>query len=587
MGMAMKSFEGISTNIPGVYSKSIFPPSAGNTGARTNVVAIIGSCDAGVPYNAAGVDDASRLNVISSVAQALDVLRGGDAYYMAEFFLTPTKDAALNKPSEVIVFRVDPAEQAVSTVKDGSSNTIIALKSSRYGTVGNQLCRKIVTGTSEGYRVTLKFQGSIVADVDNITLNCLQIQYTGSGTAATMTINSTGLTTSVTGASADNLSLTWADFPTLGALAAFIDEHPAYTCTLMTASNESSDILDAVSSQDIMTTAYTAKALVEALIRFFNKQSGGEVVASLETGAARTPVAVDTNFVFFTGGTKGTATATDWANCLAYMEKFKLNHILVASGNPTYAAMVDDHCQRMSGIKEKRNRAASGGAALGKDLATRIAESRAMNSARFEYHYTPIYRADVVNNGEVKQFAPFFGAALTAGIRYANNVTMSATFKSVNVLGVAEKYDTPTKEKIISAGGTLFGVEENGVVVIHNVTTYQGQNLILNLPSMLRTCDAITLDSQARIQARLAAQMTAADALIINDMKNFLTTNLLPDYRDSKKWLTDDPINGDKAFSDVEFRLEGDAFYFTFTGIVPAPMHFVFVKQKFVVPGSK
>ena len=33
MGIAEKQFEGISTNIPGVYSKSEFPPSAGAAGA--------------------------------------------------------------------------------------------------------------------------------------------------------------------------------------------------------------------------------------------------------------------------------------------------------------------------------------------------------------------------------------------------------------------------------------------------------------------------------------------------------------------------------------------------------------------------
>lgn len=586
MGVAAKQFEGIETRIPDVYTKSEFPPSAGASGAATNIVAVIGSCEGGIPYNATDLKEEERVNIISSVAQALNILQGGNAYYMTEFYLSPSKDAFLNNPSLCLVFRVDPAVKASTTVQDASLNDIIDLESTRYGTLGNQLARKIEAATNLGHKVTVKFQGTILAEQDDVGLEYLAIQYTGAGTAASMNITATQLDVTVTGASADDLTLLFSEYTKLGNLVEYINEQPNYTCQLLSSSDRLTTTFDAVTAQDIKTSEYTAVAYVEALIEFFNTQCGGELTAALHASATRTDVTNDGSFIFLSGGTKGSATATDWANCLALMEKFKINHVLVATGDLATNAMVDAHLVKMSGIKEKRNRSGGSGATAGTSLSTKYSESKSINSARFEYCYTPFRRADIVNNNIIKSFDPFYGAALTAGIRFGNDVTISAVYKSVNVLALDESYDTPTKDKIIESGGTLFDSEEGAFIVRHNVSTYQGTNLILNLPSMLRTCDAITLDSQARIRSRLAAQTTAANALIVTDMINFLLTNLLPDYRDDKKWLTNDIITGEPAFSDVEFRLEGDTFYFSFTGIVPAPMHFVFVKQKFYVPGQ-
>lgn len=586
MGIAPKSFAGISTNIPDVYTKSEFPPSAGAAGAVTNIVAVIGSCNGGVPYNGAGLNDEEKFSRISSVAQGLDVLRGGAAMHMAEFYLTPTKDPALGNPTQVLVFRVDPATQAVNTLEDGSSNDIIDLNSTRWGTLGNQLARKVEAATNLGHKVTIKFQGTTITEQDDVGLEYLAIQYTGAGSAAVMNITATQLDIAATAAPADDLTLLFTDYVKLGDLVEYINEQANYTCRLLSASNTDTTTFDAVTGQDIKTAEYTAVAHVEALIQFFNSQSQGEVEAALTTAAVRTDVANDANFVFMASGTKGVESATDWAAALTLMEKFKINHVLAATGNTTYHAMVDAHLRLMSSIENKRNRSGGSGAAAAATLATRLNETKVLNSARFEYHMTPFKRADITNDNVLTSFEAFYGAALTAGIRFGNDVTISAVFKTLNVLALDETYDTPTKKQIIAAGGSLFDTEERGFVVRHNLSTYQGQNLILNLPSMLRTADAITLDSQVKIQTRLAAQTTAANSLIVADMKNYLLTNLLPGYRDDQHWITNDPITGEPAFSDVEFTLEGDAFYFSFTGIIPAPMHFVFVKQKFVVPGS-
>jgi hypothetical protein len=102
---------------------------------------------------------------------------------------------------------------------------------------------------------------------------------------------------------------------------------------------------------------------------------------------------------------------------------------------------------------------------------------------------------------------------------------------------------------------------------------------------MLRTADYITLDSQFKIKNRIASLDRAPNSIVIKSIENYLITNLLQFYKDNG-FLTDDPYTGQKAFSNVSFRLQGDVFYFEFTGILPAPLHYVFVKQNFTITGN-
>lgn len=590
MGVQAQQFEGIETAIPGVYTKTLYPPGTGASGASLNTVAVIGPCLGGVPHGASGVDENAQLEVITSTAQALDILQGDTGYYMTEFYLSPTKDPALSLPAKVWVFNVRNLVQGTGNVTSTGPVDTIDLTSTRWGTLANQVSRKIEAGTNAGHKVTVKFKGETIAEKDDVSLSYFEIQYTGAAVTATMTITATTLATTCAATPTDDLDLTFAnEYRTIGDLVNYINEQDNYTCSLLTKSNADSTTFDLVTTEDIKTAAYTTLADVEALIQFFNNDSGGEVAAALTSAADRDDVLNDSGFVYLTGGSAGSAPVTaDWTATLTLMAKFKINHILVATGDPAIQAVVSTHVNEQSNSTNKNYRtAASGATDTTKTVDVRIAEVKALNDARFEYNFTSIKRPDALNNNVSTTFAPFYGAALVSGIKYGNDVTISATFKSINILGVGESYTIPEQNKIIQSGGTLLKYEGGGSV-IHNVTTYQGQNLILNLPSMLRTTDAITIDSQDRILIRLKAMNKAPSDLVINEFKNYLITNVLPDYRDEKHWLTNEVVDGvviNPAFKDIEFTLAGDRFDFSFTGLVPAPLHYGFVKQKFVVPG--
>lgn len=586
MSGKLHSFGGASISVPGSYSRQQFPESQGSSVANGNVVAIVGSAKGGVPCNLSSDNVLDRVNVIGSVADAARILQGGNGYYMTEFYLTPTKDPQLNQPAEAIFIRVDPAKQAVGIVKNAGGDTIIDLTSTVYGAVANQICRKIEAATNDGYKVTIKNKGEKIREQDDVYAEYLAIQYVGSGSAATMTITASALTTTVTGAIGEDLNILFADFARLGDLVRFINDHTAYTCALLGGEDEDTTTFDVKTAVDIKTAVYVATATTEALIRFFNQNSGGLVTAELHTGEDREAVVVDTNFVYLTAGTDGTITNTEWAEAFALLEKLDVNYILLADGTAAVHAMLSEHLRYMSSIEIGKYRQGGSGASTTTNTeALRIAELKALNDARFEYAVTPFRRYDTLNNNAVRSFAPFFLQAMIAGIRLGNDTTLSATFKTLNVLGFDEQYDTPTLKRYIAAGATIAALDDTGIPeVVHSLTTYQGENLILSLPSMLRTADTITLDLQRKLKTRMKNLLRAPTALQIKDLENYVLTNLLPSYRD-QGLLTDDPNTGAPAFSDVVFSVEGDAFRLSYTGIIPAPLHFVFATHNFTVVG--
>jgi hypothetical protein len=580
MPIAPKIFEGQTIYQPGVYTSTNYMGTPSDIGVLSNVVAVVGTSVGGIPYNA-NVNDNEKVNIITSVNDALNKLKGGNGYYMCEFFLTPTRDETLRKPSQVLFFRVNPATKSYVFVKDSSNNNVIKVSSLDYGEHTNNFSKKISNGTIKGKKIEVNYAGQNVFSADNIDYECFDIKYNGTGTTCELSITSTQLVIT-SDESTDNITLDFSQYDTIGKIVSFISSRPNYTCVLKGNIDKPSNELDIISNVDIKTNTYTTKANVQAIIDAFN--SSGIVLAELV--GSRTNVQNDATFTYFSGGTTPTPTITDWINTFALMERFNINHILVASGDPLVHSLASNHCNSMSNVNNKKNRTWASGASLNKTKSQKIAEAKALNDPRGIYFVTPIKRFDYINNGVVKVFDPFFAAAFDAGIRYANNITISSTFKKPNILGINEDYSNMDKDDYIKNGCSLISAtESNEYEITHCITTYQGNNLILNLPSMLRTADYITLDSQFKIKNRIASLDRAPNSIVIKSIENYLITNLLQFYKDNG-FLTDDPYTGLKAFSNVSFRLQGDVFYFEFTGILPAPLHYVFVKQNFSITGN-
>src|SRR5512135_2062003 len=103
--------------------------------------------------------------------------------------------------------------------------------------------------------------------------------------------------------------------------------------------------------------------------------------------------------------------------------------------------------QDMSSVINKHLQAGVFGAATGDSRATKLANARALNSARGEYWITPIYTRDALYGNIVRQFDPFYGGVMAAGIRYANDVTIAANDRPLQIQGVGETYTRDQQEE--------------------------------------------------------------------------------------------------------------------------------------------
>lgn len=578
---------------PGSYTKRYFPVQEG-LGNLTGQVLVLGeAAKGGIPFDA--YDDVeSVINVVTGQAQAQNVFGGGDVYYGAEFYLTPTNDARFNTPSEAKCIVVNQMTQASAQLLN-SATPIIDLAFDKFGTDGNQSAIQVLTGSVGGKQIKMIYKGEEVLNQDNVLINMFSIQYVGSGSACALSVSATALTTVCTGAAGDNLSIVLADYDDLGSLVNYIDSLPAYTCALTGKSDEIPNIFDVVTSQDIRTSAYNCQAIVEAILRIIN---GTEVfTATLHTGSTRLVPDNLSAYTFLTGGTVSAATTQNWIDVFTKLEKYDVNCLVIMSGSATIKGLAKAHIEKMNGLEIKKYRQALCGAgSVQNTKALKIAEMKSLNSAYAEYCVSPFKRYDYINKVmPTLDFDPYYLAPMIAGFRYVNNVGMDVVFKYLNVVSTPE-ISLEDQNDYAEAGATLIQKTNNvldgtqNFEILVNNTTYQGSQVTRTNPSVVYEINVLTKHFEEWIIEQLRALDTVANSVIIATIQNNITTKLFPKYRDDYKWITDytDPDTGavQKAFDKVVFKQVGEQFQTTAVLTMSVTPRFAFNFFTFIVPGQ-
>lgn len=580
-------FAGQRIILPGAYTKRSFPADQG-AGAVVGQVIIMGEAEkGGVPYNAyENVEDI--INVVEGQAQALNVFGGGDLYYGAEFYLTPHKDDRFNKPSQANCIVVNQMSQA-ETILSGTGGTaaIIDVAFNKFGTDGNTAAIKLTSGTNTGKLIEVIYKGSEILDQDDVDLDLMSIEYTGGGSACALTITDTTLTTVCTGAATDNLTLILAEYTDMGSLINYLNTQANYTCLLTGASDEFTNVFDAVTSQEIKNSAYSCKGTVEAIIRQLN--STGDITAVLHDSASRIVPDSLSEYQYFIGGSVSAATTQDWIDALVKLEDYDVNCIVAMSGSTVIHTLVQDHVERMNNVNVKKYRQVGFGAgATTATKATRLVEMKSLNSAYIDYCVSSFDRYDYINK-ETTTFYPYYLYAMIAGLRYANNVGMDVVFKYLNVLSTPN-ISKKDQEDYAAAGGTFIQKTTNvnsinNFEIKCNNTTYQGSQVTRTNPSCVYEINVLTKDFEEQVIEKIRALDTVANSFVIATIQNWIMTYLFPYYRDSKKWITDGP-DGQKAFDNVSFTQSGEQFITTATLTMSVTPRFAFTFFTFIVPGQ-
>lgn len=505
----------------------------------------------------------------SSLGNQLIHPQSEEARLAVQLAFNPSK--GIPGASEVYLVPVNPAVQS-STIFSNA----LKLTSYLFGLPANQVKAKIEAGTT-GKKVTIVFEDNTEI-FDNLTKSSFSIQYTGLGTAATMTINTAAathmLTTACTGAVADNLNLDLNTFPTVQAIVDAINATGKYTATVLTTNRQDPSLqMDNVTTQDILTSVYTAKSDLQAIIDGINKTSG-YVVASRVIDAAAVPA--NAGYTYLTGAVNGLSSNSDWQSAFDLLKTMDIDIVVSLSSSASIQAMGDAHVQYMSGPNGKSERRHFAGGALQSwvsesDRTTAvtalISAGKALNSDRTILTGLGCKQYDP--NGIIKLYPAYITACMYAGIAAGASVVEPLTRKYLNCLGLEVDLRDTEINDLIEAGvavPTPDNVQGAGYVVSRQVTTWgQDADLYRIEFSVGRGADYVASEVRKRHDLIIGKPGSEGmDTTLIN-----LTNGVLEAAKRAELIRSYDP-------KQTQLRVEGTIRYIDYSAQPILPINFIF-----------
>jgi hypothetical protein len=396
------------------------------SGGPTRTVAVLGISAGGQPKTPL---------IFANPIEAGRVLVSGELLQAVRLAFSPSTEN--NGASLVIGVRVNPAVQGALTLKDAAVIDSIVVTSIDYGGGANEIKLKVESGSVSGKKLTLA-KGTSLFVKDNLARNAFSVQYIGAGTASTMTITGTLLTSTVTGGpGSETLSLDLNVYNTIQKVVDFIDSKVAYTAVVLDAdpSNPTLQGLDGVTAVDIKTAVYTVKADLQAIVDWLN--SGQQPLVSAVRAAVGVAPPANIPYTYLTGGGEGTTTNADWQAGFNAIQGSEVAFVVPVSPDAAIHAMADTHCHFMS-ADGKRPRRAFVGAALGEysiTLSAYVTRSQNLNSDRTALvpNGSKGYDAD----GNLTTFPPYITAAQIAGLHSGvPEIGDAITMRSIRASGL-------------------------------------------------------------------------------------------------------------------------------------------------------
>lgn len=388
------------------------------------------------------------------------------------------------------------------------------------------------------------------------------------GTTATMTVSNSTLTTTVTGGTGSNLSITLKNYKTVAELASFINSQTGYSASagnnllgqsLLFPDKDGVLALDKGTFGICSATTNKAGRIKRDARLFFTALRDGSVL--LQEGS--TPAAASAGLpeaqalTFLTGGTRGGTTDANFLAAFAACEKLRANFIiplvsrdatddiadLLTDSSSTYTidavhAQLKSHVIAMSTIKRSRNR--QGFPSYQGTFAD--AKTKAATLASFRCTMAMEDFKSVSSDGSIVQQQPW-ATAVAAAAMQAAGFYRDITGKLINTSGILYNdstfdADSDTDVEVALQSGILVARAPNdgtgGFEWVSDQTTYSTDgNFVFNSTQAVYAADQVTLTSkQGMSQAFKGASLadvSAASALSTFDrlMQNLKRVKLL------------------------------------------------------------
>ena len=474
-----QTFDGQSYIRPQVVSRIDDSRLVGPNQTNAITVAIIGIGTGGKPNTALE---------FTSARDARRALRGGELLAAVERAYGP--GANLAGAYRVIAVRVNPATGSSLTLDNASAGDAIVLTSVDYGAHTAQIGVKIEEASinipsstiATVKKITVFKQATATTPYtevvrDNVGRPALAVQYTGANATATVTVTpGVSIVTTVAGLTGDqvNFDLTLPQYSTLAGIRDAFNATGKYTCSVAGPSETAlSSTIDAVTAQTIKAAAYTLRADLQAQLDFFNSEAADLLVATKASGATL-PAAQLTTPLMLSGGAEGTTTNTNWQNALDTLASEDVQIVVPVTGDATIHAMVNTHCQTLSGPQYKRERVAIVGGVAGESVTQIKNRATALASDRVQLVGPGLVDYATDGSGTLVTIAPYLVAAQKAGISAALGFAQSATRARIGARAV-ELVATPAQLDELSYYSVcaIEKIANSGFQIVHDLTTWQ------------------------------------------------------------------------------------------------------------------
>ncbi len=524
------------------------------------IVAIISQSDGGKPR---------EFQRVYGYNEAKAIFRSGPLVDLLQRLYQPAQ--SVPGAYQVLVYRLNDALQATGALKDAAVANVITLATRDYGLHTNQVRIKVEAGTtSNTYKLSIQgYDGSAAIVKDNIGRSVMQIQYTGAGSAAAMTISATQLATTITGAAGDSVTLTFASYATIQSLADALAATGKYTVTVLSDGRVASSTLDEVTAVDVMTTAYTIRANIQAVIDYINNEEP-YLLATRVTGKA---LVTASTYIALTGGANDNTavTSTTWQNAFTALQGESCNIVLPGSEDSTIHAMASAHCVLMSASGGNKERVAVVGG-VDESVDAVSLRARNLNTDRVAICYPGL--KDTNSLGAVVNYSPMYTAAAVAGILAGGEIGQPATRKPVRCIAPVKKLTESEQDSLLLNGVLpIVAHDAEGARIVQSISTYAATEGALSLIKRELSSRIASDVLISRVRTRLDNELigTASGPLTKERAKN-ITESVL------KTAQADGIIVGDQqnpAYSDLSVIIQGETVVVSFGAKIVAPTNYV------------
>ena len=549
--------------VPGVYGRSFNVSSP--SGISAGNFCIMGKSNGGEP---------DKLLEFGSLADAQQALVGGELLDAIAHAFSASNTFV---PSKVYAMRVNNGTQSSVTLQSGATD-LLKLKSWDWGVHTNQLKILISAGTAaNSKKITLSYKDQTQI-ADNIVNAALEVNYLGEGVTPTVSVGtdniSFGAMTDVeapdTPEPVDTLTVSFADFDTLEALVAYVNETDTWGLSVVGSNAEMKSVnLDTVTNVSVGESGTT---LYANFVSFLNALGTLDLIGSVEILDANTRQVPDNTdaYVYFTGGTIGSYGTQQWTDALTALELEDVQIIATPSTDAAVHALISTHCTNMSNVMNRKERTAILGGAIGMTDTAAITEAQGLNNRLVSFCCDNPIKVNL-NTAKTETLSGAMLGVMLGAMESAMSPNTPLTFKVLNVLGFTKIRNITNITSLIKAGIMVCNSNPENLseyICIRALTTFQGDDLINNERSMVREDLFMNRDLRAQFKPVIGTAGISTNAAI-KTLKDRAAEWALNGYIV--------PTDNNENVWDIKVRIDGDKIYITYSRYLTAPVNFVFI----------